>query len=128
MGCARRLGLAGLLPGLLPGGQALVPGHGSGALLRAVTGQHLLDLHPGQQHPAAIETFQELDDSYCLARKKNRQLEGIKNSSKKNLFSHQLLLTGGFEGGKEEDQMERSQPHACPLVQCLGMGISYTTS
>lgn len=75
-----------------------------------------------------FKTFQELNDSCCLARKKNRQLEGIKNNSKKNLFSNQLLLTGGFEGGKEEDEMERSQPHACPSVQRLGMGIRYTTS
>lgn len=66
-----------------------------GAVLYTLPRSYLQGLHPSQQHPAAIQGLSGAECSCCLARSKNRQLEGIKNNSKKNLFSSQLNAEGG---------------------------------
>lgn len=61
---------------------------------------HLASLSPSgpASQPAAPSSYSGpsgAEYSCCLARRENRQLEGIKNNSKKNLFSNQLNAEGG---------------------------------
>lgn len=107
--------------------QCLQRAHGLPALLPVLCTwpcSHLQGLQTSQQHPA-LRGPSGIEYACFLARRKNRQLEGIKNNSKKKLFGGQLKVEGKV---RKRIKWSTASLMCLPSAQSLGIGNGYVKS